>query len=119
MFLVNKLNNYKLMKQYRLFGILIFLMFSGPLWSQSAKILYVSADYRTGSEYDKIRTDISSGLRSCLQEKYTREISNTTWERAASKSGLLKSLRVNYVLKLEPLPVIKSTDRKVEVKFLK
>ena len=105
------------MKPYHLIGILFLLLITVPAWSQSAKILYVSPDYRTGAVYDKVRDDISSGLRSCLQEKWTKQIPNTTWERSPSKNSLLKNPKVNYVLRLDQLPVIKSTDNTVEVSF--
>lgn len=105
------------MKKKHFVSLLIIMLFAIPSMAQTAKILYITPDYRTGAEYDKIRAEFSAAFRSCLQEKYTREISFTTWDRSAAKSSLLKGLRVNYVLMLDQLPVIKSTDRNIDVSF--
>jgi hypothetical protein len=105
------------MKPIHIFGVCFLLLLSTSMKPQSAKILYISPDYRTGAVYDKIRGDISSSLRGCLQEKWVREISNTSWDRSPAKNSLLKGLRVNYVLMLDQLPVIKSTDQQIEVSF--
>jgi hypothetical protein len=106
-----------LMKLFKTIGFVFALIIAIPALPQSAKILYISPDYRTGPVYDKLRSDISAGLRTCLQEKWVREISNTTWERSSAKSSLLNNLRVDYVLKLDQLDVIKPTDKQVQVSF--
>ena len=96
-------------------AIMLLLPLASP--SQTVKILYVSPDSQTGPEYDKIRSDISNGIRDCLQEKWIREIKNTTWERSPNKKKLLESYRVNYVLKLDDLPIIKGSDKQIQIAF--
>lgn len=81
------------------------------------KILYVTPDYQTGPVYDKIRSSLMEGLRQNLQKEWIREISSTTWERIPNKKKLLEDYRVNYVLKLDKLPVIKATDKTVKITF--
>jgi hypothetical protein len=92
-------------------------MFGELSLGQTTKILYITPDFQTGGMYDKIRTKVAEELRTCLQEKWLREITNTTWERSPNKSKVLQSLRVNYVLRLGQLPVIKGTDRNVKINF--
>jgi len=103
---------------YLIKGILVIMLLL-PLASpsQTVKVLYVSPDSQTGPEYDKIRSDISNGIRDCLQEKWIREIKNTTWERSPNKKKLLESYRVNYVLKLDDLPIIKGSDKQIQIAF--
>jgi len=96
--------------------LLAFLVNAAAL-GQTAKILYISPDTQTGPKYDKIRSEIINGLRGCLQEKWSRDLSATTWERAPSKKKLLESLRVNYALKMNPLPNIKGTEKSIELTF--
>jgi len=96
--------------------ILIMCLIVNTLFSQS-RILYVTPDYQTGPVYDKIRTSLIKGLRDKLEKEWIREISSTTWERIPNKKKLLEDNRVNYVLKLDKLPVIKGTDRVVNISF--
>lgn len=95
---------------------LTMFLFSASLHSQT-RILYVNSDYQTGPVYDKIRTSLQNGLREKLAKEWIREIHNTTWERIPNKKKLLEDNRVNYVLKLNKLPVIKSTDKTVQISF--
>ena len=98
--------------------LLVLLMFilQGIAYGQ-VKILYVTPDYQTGPVYDKIRSALMEGLRQNLQKEWIREISSTTWERIPNKKKLLEDNRVNYVLKLNKLPVIKATERTVKITF--
>jgi hypothetical protein len=111
----NKLN----MNCNKLIWGLLLVIFILPIntLAQIPRILYIAPDHQTGAMYDKIRSDISSELRNCLQEKWVREISNTTWERTPNKKKLLENLKVNYVLKLDQLPVIKGTDRRIQIAY--
>lgn len=96
--------------------ILPMLFWQGIAHGQ-VKILYVTPDYQTGPVYDKIRSNLMEGLRQNLQKEWIREISSTTWERIPNKKKLLEDYRVNYVLKLNKLPVIKATDKTVKISF--
>ncbi len=103
----------------QLFLPLLLLIFLIPVtaFTQKTKIMYVEPGYQTGPKYDKIREAITNGLRDGLQEKWVRRITSTTWERFPNKSKLLEDNKVNYVLKLNKLPVIKSTDREIKISF--
>ncbi len=103
--------------RYKGFWVIILLLLYQIGFGQTIKILYITPDYQTGEKYDKIRTGISDGIRDCLQEKWLREITNTSWERATDKTRVLQSLRANYVIKLGQLPVIKETDKNVKINF--
>ena len=98
---------------------LLLLIFLIPVtaFTQKTKIMYVEPGYQTGPEYDKIREAISNGLRDGLQEKWIRRITSTTWERFPNKPKLLEDNKVNYVLILNKLPVIKGTDREINISF--
>lgn len=112
----NKNENMKLIILIR--GLLAVLLFSSmAMQAQSSKILYISPDYQTGEMYDKIRSDIITELGTCLQEKWIRSIPNTMWERSPNKKKLLENFRANYVLRLDQLPVIKGTDKKIQIAF--
>lgn len=114
--LSDKLKNINWKKCVFLF-ILPFFLWQGGIYGQATKILYVTPDYQTGPVYDKIRSSLMDGLRQNLQKEWIREISSTTWERIPNKKKLLEDNRVNYVLKLNKLPVIKGTDRTVKISF--
>lgn len=99
------------------FLIFILVLFAKFSLGQTTKILYITPDFQTGGSYDKIRIKVAEELRDCLQEKWLREITNTTWERSPNKSKVLQSLRVNYVLRLGQLPVIKGSDKNIKINF--
>ena len=95
--------------------LMLFLGMSAA--AQTTKILYIEPDGQTGPKYDKIRNELVSGLRACLQEKWVKKLPSTAWERSPSKQKLLEAMRVNYVLMLDPLPVIKGTEKNIDLTF--